>query len=164
MKKSILTFLLAMGFYAVSLRAQEVRVQGEIMILGYIGQPFVGAGVGIEAPLGTHFSLNFDANWGNQDDGTALEFRPAVNYYFGQEQKGMFVGAALKYIKLSERDESTDMWENNLYTLGFNIGVKALLSESWTFGFTASPHVAVGGMEEGDVAGITAQLGLGYKF
>jgi hypothetical protein len=46
-------------------------VQGEIIILGYIGQPFIGAGAGIEAPMGDHFSLNFDVNWGSQEDGTA---------------------------------------------------------------------------------------------
>jgi len=164
MKKAILPILLFTSLYATNLKAQEVRVQGEMIILGYIGQPFVGAGAGIEAPMGDHFSLNFDVNWGSQEDGTAWEFRPAVNYYLGHEQKGVFVGAALKYIKLQERDESSASWENNLYTVGFNLGVKALLSESISFGFTASPHFAMGGQTEANVAGITAQLALGYRF
>jgi len=164
MKKLVFFFLLMVSFYSTNLKAQEVRVQGEIIILGYIGQPFIGAGAGIEAPMGQHFSLNFDVNWGSQEDGTAWEFRPAVNYYFGQEQKGLFVGPALKYIKLKEGDESAASWENNLYTVGFNLGLKALLSESISFGFTASPHFAMGGQTEANVAGITAQLALGYRF
>jgi len=164
MKKAILLILLLTGFYVANLRAQEVRMQGEIIILGYIGQPFIGAGAGIEAPMGDHFSMNFDVNWGSQEDGTAWEFRPAVHYYFGQEQKGVFVGPALKYIKLQERDDSDASWENNLYTVGFNLGVKALLSESVSFSFIASPHFAMGGQSEANVAGITAQLALGYRF
>ena len=164
MKKAILPILLLTSFYATKLKAQEVRVQGEMIILGYIGQPFIGVGAGIEAPFGQHFSLNFDANWGSQEDGIAWEFRPAVNYYISKEQKGVFVGPALKYIKLKEREESAENWENNLYTIGFNLGVKALLSESMSFSFTASPHFAAGGQQEANVAGITAQLALGYRF
>ena len=164
MKKSLLTFILLGGLYSGSLFAQEIRVQGNMLILGYINGPFVGAGAGIEAGLGDHFTLNFDANWGSQEDGTSLELRPAVNYYFGQEHNGFFVGAAFKYINLKESEESNDDWENNLYSIGFNLGFKALLSEDWTLAFTASPHKTVGGQTEGDVAGISAQLGLGYRF
>ena len=164
MKKFIFTFLLLGGVYSGSLLAQEVRVQGNMLILGYIENPFLGAGAGIEAGMGNHFTLNVDANWGTQEDGTSLELRPAVNYYFGQEHKGLFVGAAFKYINLKESEESNDVWEDNLYSIGFNLGFKALLSEDWTLAFTASPHKTVGGQTEGDVAGISAQLALGYRF
>ncbi|MBK9106013.1 MAG: DUF3575 domain-containing protein [Saprospiraceae bacterium] len=164
MKKSLLTFILLGGLYSGSLFAQEIRVQGNMLIVGYIESPFVGAGAGIEANMGDHFSLNVDANWGSQEEGSSLELRPAVNYYFGADHKGLFLGAAFKYINLNEKEEGVDLWEDNLYTLGFNLGFKALLSEKLTLGFTASPHVAVGGQQEGDVAGISAQLGLGYRF
>ncbi len=164
MKKSIFTLLLLGGLYSGSLLAQEVRVQGNMLILGYIENPFIGAGVGFETGLGKHFSLNLDASWGSQEDGSSLELRPAVNYYFGKEQKGLFVGAAFKYINLNESEENANLWEDNLYTLGFNLGFKSLISDNWTIGLTASPHVSVGGQQEGDVAGISAQLGLGYRF
>lgn len=164
MKKSILTLLLFGGMYSASLFGQEVRLQGNMLILGYINDPFIGAGAAIEAGMGEHFTLNFDVNWGSHENGSSLELRPAVNYYFGMEQKGLFVGAAFKYINLKESAETTVDWENNLYTLGFNLGFKALLSETLTLGFTASPHVSVGGTKEGDVAGLSAQLGVGYRF
>jgi len=164
MKKSILTLLLFGGLCTGSLLAQEVRVQGNMLILGYIETPFIGAGAGIEAGLGEHFTLNLDANWGSQEEGSSLELRPAVNYYFGTERKGLFVGAAFKYINLNESGENSDRWEDNLYSIGFNLGFKALLSEDWTLAFTASPHKTVGGQREGDVAGISAQVALGYRF
>lgn len=164
MKKSILTLVLFGGLFTGSILAQEIRVQGNMLILGYIENPFIGAGAGIEAGLGEHFTLNLDANWGSQEEGSSLELRPAVNYYFGMEKKGLFVGAAFKYINLSESEENADRWEDNLYTLGFNLGFKALLSEKFTLAFTASPHVGVGGQQEGDVAGISAQVALGYRF
>jgi hypothetical protein len=164
MKKSILVLLLLGGMYSGSLVAQEVRVQGNMLILGYIDDPFVGAGAGIEAGLGEHFTLNFDANWGSHEDGSSLELRPAVNYYFGKELKGLFVGGAFKYINLSEKGEQADSWEDNLYSIGFNLGFKALVGEDWTLAFTASPHKTVGGHTEGDVAGISAQVALGYRF
>jgi len=156
--------LLFGGLYTGSIMTQEIRVQGNMLILGYINDPFIGAVAGIEAGMGEHFTLNFDANWGSHENGSSLELRPAVNYYFGMEQKGLFVGAAFKYINLKESFETTVDWENNLYTLGFNLGFKALLSDALTLGFVASPHVSLGGTKEGDVAGMSAQLALGYRF
>gem|GEM_PF-1674360 len=159
-----MTLLLFGGLYTGSIMTQEIRVQGNMLILGYINDPFIGAVAGIEAGMGEHFTLNFDANWGSHENGSSLELRPAVNYYFGMEQKGLFVGAAFKYINLKESFETTVDWENNLYTLGFNLGFKALLSDALTLGFVASPHVSLGGTKEGDVAGMSAQLALGYRF
>ena len=164
MKKTWFCLMLFGGLFSGSLLAQEVRVGANMLILGYIDNPFMGAGAGIEAGLGEHFTLNADANWGSNGEGSSLEFRPAVNYYFGAEQKGFFVGAAFKYINLKEEGEDVDRWEDHLYSIGFNLGFKALLSESWTLAFTASPHKTVGGSHESDVAGISAQLGLGYRF
>jgi Protein of unknown function (DUF3575) len=164
MKKPVLTLMVLGVLFTGRLIGQELRVQGNMLILGYIDDPFVGAGAGIEAGLGEHFTLNFDANWGSHEGGSSLELRPAVNYYFGREQKGLFVGGAFKYISLSEQEENADSWEDNLYSIGFNLGFKALLSEVWTLAFTASPHKTVGGHTEGDVAGISGQLALGYRF
>jgi len=163
MKKLIFTILLAVGMYSGSLFAQEVRVQGTMMILGYIDGAFLGVGAGIESPLGTHFSLNFDVNWASQEVGSTLELRPAVNYYFGKAQHGLFVGAAAKYISLNESDDQ-QRYDDDLYSIGFNLGFKALLSEAWTLSFVASPHKTVGGTTESDVAGISAQMAVGYRF
>ena len=163
MKKLIFTIFLLTRFYSGSLLAQEVRVQGTMMILGYIDGAFLGAGAGIEAPLGTHFSLNFDVNWASQEVGSTIEIRPAVNYYFGKEQHGLFVGAAAKYISLKEADDQ-ERWDDDLYSIGFNLGFKALLSDAWILAFTASPHKTVGGTTESDVAGISAQVAVGYRF
>jgi len=163
MKKSITILFLLAGMYSGSIMAQEVRVQGTMMILGYIDGAFLGAGAGIEAPLGTHFSLNFDVNWASQEVGTTLELRPSVNYYFGKEQRGLFVGAAAKYISLKEADHQ-ERWDDDLYSIGFNLGFKALLSDAVSLTFVASPHKTVGGTTESDVAGISAQFAVGYKF
>lgn len=164
MKKSILFFLFFGIFATGKLVAQEIRVQGNMLILGYINDPFFGAGVGFEAGLGEHFTLNIDGNWGSNVSGKSMELRPAVNYYFSAMQKGIFVGAAFKYIRLTEEDEQLDSWEDNLYSIGFNLGFKALIEENWTITFVASPHKTVGGHSEGDVAGISTQLALGYRF
>jgi len=164
MKNILVILFLLSGSASTSLTAQEVRIEGNMLILGYINDPFIGAGVGFETELGQHFSLNLDANWGSHEKGSSLELRPAVNYYFGAEQKGAFVGAAFKYISLSEKEEGVDNWEDKLYSIGFNLGFKAVMHEKWTLTFVASPHKTVGGHTEGDVAGMSAQLALGYRF
>jgi hypothetical protein len=164
MYRSIFLLLFMICLFTHNTHAQEIRVQGNMLILGYIDDPFVGGGIGFEAGVGEHFSLNADANWGSHERGTSLELRSSVNYYFGMEQKGLFVGAAFKYISLSEKNDAVDDWEDNLYSIGFNLGLKAVMSENWSFAFTASPHKTVGGRTEGDVAGISAQLALGYRF
>ena len=164
MKKSILSLLFFGCLFCSSSQAQEVRLNGGILILGYVDNPFVGFGAGFESSLGTHFTFNMDVNYGAQDGGHALSFRPAVHYYIGQQHKGFFIGPALKYINAKEPDESIGTYDDNLYALGFNLGVKALLSDQWTLSFLASPHVTVGGSGESDVAGMGAQLSLGYRF
>lgn len=164
MKLAIVILFLLGGFVSPTLSAQEVRVQGNMLILGYINDPFVGAGVGFETGLGQHFTLNMDVNLGSHEDGSSLELRPAVNYYVGQEQKGIFGGVAFKYISLNEKDEDVNNWEDHLYSIGINLGFKAVMQENWTLTFIASPHKTVGGHTEGDVAGISAQLAVGYRF
>lgn len=164
MKKSI-WILLFFGFlFSGNAYSQEVRVNGSLLILGYVNDPFAGFGVGVESSVGTHFTFNMDVNWGAQNGGTALSFRPALHYYTGKDHKGFFIGPALKYINAKEPDESQGTYADNLYALAFNLGVKSNLSERITLGFLASPHLTVGGSGESNVAGIGAQLSLGYKF
>lgn len=164
MKKAILILCCIAGCLANRIHAQEARLQAQMLILGYVNDPFIGAGAGLEAGLGEHTTLNIDANWGSQKNGTAWEFRPGVNYYFNTEKKGFFVGLNGKYIHLKEDEDSTVDWENNLYAIGINLGAKAMLSESLAMVLTINPHKTVGGTKEGDVAGISTQLGLGYRF
>jgi hypothetical protein len=65
---------------------------------------------------------------------------------------------------LTESDEDTNRWDDSLYSIGFNLGFKAILSDKMTLAFVTSPHKTVGGSQESDVAGISAQLALGYRF
>ena len=74
------------------------------------------------------------------------------------------MGAALSITHSREEEEASIPWEADLYSIGFNLGFKALISENWTLAFTASPHKTVGGQKEGDVAGISGQLAVGYRF
>jgi hypothetical protein len=164
MKKSIWALLLFGCMYSSTAYSQEVRLNGGLMILGYVNDPFAGFGVGIETSVGTHFTFNMDVNWGAQKGGNTVEFRPALHYYTGKQQKGFFVGPALKYISVKEPDESQGEYADNLYALAFNVGVKSSLSERLTLSFLASPHLTVGGSGESDVAGISAQLSVGYEF
>lgn len=164
MKNAFLTLLCICGLGYGKVIGQELRLQGQMLILGYVNNPFIGAGIGVEAGLGQHMTLNMDANWGSQKDGTAWEFRPAVNYYFNTDKKGFFLGLNGKYINLKEDEATINDWENNLYAIGFNLGVKAMMSEALALVWTVSPHKTFGGSSEGDVAGISTQLGLGFRF
>ncbi len=164
MKKSIWTLIMFGCLFFGTSHAQEVRVNGSMLILGYFNDPFIGIGAGIESSIGTHFTLNMDVNWGTQKGGSALALRPALHYYPGKQQKGFFVGPALKYIHAKEPDESVGTYADNLYALAFNLGIKSYVGDQWTLSFLASPHVTVGGSGESDVAGIGAQISLGYRF
>ena len=164
MKKCFLILCCLIGLSTTAITAEEVRVQAQMLILGYVNNPFIGVGAGLEAGLGQHMTLNVDANWGTQKDGTAWEFRPGVNYYFSTDKKGFFLGLNGKYISLKEDEDTINDWENNLYAIGINLGAKAMLSESLALVLTINPHKTIGGTTEGDVAGISTQLGLGYRF
>jgi hypothetical protein len=157
-------FILAGILLANHATAQEVRLQGNMMILGEIENPFLGFGVGYENPLGKHFSVGLDVNVGWQEEANAIDFRPAVRYYFGQEQFGFFAGVSFKYISLNEKDEEQGQWEDNLFAPGLDLGVKARLGDFGSFGILLNPHKTVGGSGEADVAGMSAQVFFGYRF
>ena len=149
------------------IHAQEVRLQGNLLVLGSIEDPFVGFGVGYENGLGKHFSVGLDVNVGWQEEANALDFRPAVRYYFGQEHFGLFGGVSFKYISLNEKNEEPGQWADNLFAPGLDIGVKARAGDWGAFGVLFNPHVTVGGSEgspEGNVAGMSANVFFGYRF
>ncbi len=155
--------ILAILFVGGRTNAQEVRLQGNLMVLGEIENPFLGFGVGYENGLGKHFAVGLDVNVGWQEEANAIDFRPAVRYYFGLEQFGLFAGVSFKYISLNEKDEELGQWEDNLFAPGLDIGVKARVGESGTFGILLNPHKTVGGSGEADVAGMSAQVFFGYR-
>ncbi|MBK9106012.1 MAG: DUF3575 domain-containing protein [Saprospiraceae bacterium] len=161
--KQLFIIVLCIWGYTSSLYGQEFRVQGNMLVLGEIESPFIGIGAGIEAGLGEHFSLSFDFNWSTQADGSVIEYRPAVNYYIKKGQSGFFSGVALKLYNLNENDV-TPSWEHKFYFIGINVGYKALLSDNWTLSFMACPHFGRGGYGPSTSMGISAQLGLGYRF
>jgi hypothetical protein len=156
--------LFAILFVGGRINAQEVRLQGNLMVLGYIENPFVGFGVGYENGLGKHFSVGLDVNVGWQEEANAIDFRPAVRYYFGQEHFGFFGGVSFKYISLNEKNEEQGQWEDNLFAPGLDLGVKARVGDFGTFGILLNPHKTVGGSTEADVAGMSANVFFGYRF
>lgn len=163
MKMTFYVYVVLLGLYASPLRAQELRLQGTMSILGEINGPFAGIGAGFENQVSTHFSLNVDVLWASQDLGTTLDFRPAVHYYFSSGQQGFYIGPSFKYIRLQEREENVDRYTENLYAPGFNFGVKSRLGEFGSLGLNLNPHITVGGSHESNVAGMSFQLGLGYS-
>ena len=164
MIKSFLVFLLFAFVNSGSLIGQEVRLNTNMLILGYIESPFLGVGAGLEAGVGKHFSLSFDFNWGKQHNGTAMEYRPSVNYYFKTDQLGFFAGAAINFINLAESDESNGGFPGTkFYSLGINMGYKFLISDHWTIGFTAYPQYTPPVIRPEGSLGISAQIGVGYR-
>ncbi len=165
MIKSLLAFLLFVLANSSSLFGQEVRLNMNMLVLGYIESPFLGVGAGLEAGVGKHFSLNFDFNWGKQPDGTALEYRPSVNYYGKTDQLGFFAGAAINFIDLTESDETNGGFPGTkFYSLGINMGYKILISKNWTIGFTACPQYTSPVIGPEGSIGLSTQVALGYKF
>ena len=132
-----------------------------MLVLGFIESPFMGIGAGMEMGLGAHISLSFDVNWSANKEGSVTEFRPSVNYYFKTLQSGFFLGPAFKLFIL---DDDNEMWEHKFYNIGLNIGYKVMLQEDWTLGLTACPHFGFGPTGSSRTPGISAQLGLGYRF
>jgi hypothetical protein len=164
MIKSLLAFLLFAFANSGYLFGQEVRLNTNMLVLGYIESPFLGVGAGVEAGVGKHFSLSFDFNWGKQHDGTALEYRPSVNYYIKTDQLGFFAGAAINFINLTESDESNGGFPGTkFYSLGINMGYKVLISDHWTIGFTAYPQYTPMVIRPEGSLGISAQIGVGYR-
>ncbi len=163
MKKSILTFMFFAGFSSLMI-GQEIRIQGSFLILGTINDPFLGVGIGLENPMGKHFSLNLDGNYGTQERGTTLEFRTAVRYFPGKNQIGFYIGPVLKYINLKEKNEIFNRYDNHLYAPGFDIGVKTDFLGFSSLGINLNPHLTVGGDGESAVAGMSAQVALGFYF
>lgn len=95
MRLFLYTPFILFGHFSTSICAQEVRVQANTLVLGCIENPFFGFGAGIETGIGDHLGVSFDINWGIQEDGTSLELRPSVNYYFDVDQLGFFFGGRL---------------------------------------------------------------------
>lgn len=164
MKSVIKCLLVGLTFLWTSqLYAQEVTVSASTQIYGYIDDAFAGFGLGIEAPASTKSSLVFNLNIGSQERGTAIEFRSSWLYYFGSNHTCFFLGPSLKYISLKEPDNKDDFLDT-LYALGFSTGYKVSIGEKLRMHLILNPHVTVGERTEGNVAGISAQVGLGYLF
>lgn len=165
MRLFLFIILLLVGLYSTSIRAQEVRVQANTLILGCIDNPFFGVGAGVETGIGDHFGVSFDFNWGVQKDGTSVELRPSVNYYFEMDQLGFFVGGVLNMIILTKDDKNIPSdWASKFYTLGLNLGYKKLLSEKWTLGITIIPQYNPSEWCPGGSLGFSSQVALGHRF
>ena len=165
MIKCFLVFLLFAFVNLGSIIGQEVRLNTNMLVLGYVESPFLGFGAGLEAGVGKHFSLSFDFNWSKQHDGTATEYRPSVNYYIKTDQLGFFAGAAMNFIDLTESDETNGGFPGTkFYSLGINMGYKFLISDHWTIGFTAYPQYTPPVIGPEGSIGLSTQAAFGYKF
>lgn len=142
--------------------AQEFRLSGSVQILGEINGAFTGFGLGLENPLGKHFSLSADVNAGYSDKGRALAIRPAIHYFLSREQKGFYIGPSVKYIHLKERLDY-DRYQDELFAVGFSLGAKSKINDRLILTLDLSPHKTLGGNNEADVAGISGGISIGYR-
>lgn len=146
--------------------SQEIRGLMGIQVYGDLTGAFVGPGIGIESDLGKHFTINSDFTIGFQEVGTAFQFKPAVHFYFRQDNKGFFIGPSFKYVSLNEKN-NLDNFVDDIYTVGFSLGLKSTFKNRFNYFISSSPHYAVGSSTGtrnlGGVAGISFNVGLAYK-
>ena len=153
---------IAFLFSAKKAHTQELHLSGGVQFYGEINGGFSGFGLGLENEISRHFSLSGDVNVGYNKIGRAVELRPSVHYYFNQDQKGFYIGPSLKYIILKEVWD-LDLYDDQLYAVGFSLGIKTEINEHLIFSLNLSPHKTIGGLNEADVAGISGQLNIGYR-
>lgn len=145
------------------LRAQELRISAGTQILGEINGAFTGFGIGFENRITDHFSLAGDLNLGLQKRGSAYEIRPAIHYFINRVQKGFYIGPSGKYIILKEKLDF-NRFDDRLYAFGFSLGWKGVVNDHLLYNLNLSPHKTFGGRNESDVAGMSAQISIGYRF
>ncbi len=83
-----------------------------------IKEAFMGPGIGFENDLITHFTLNADINAGFSSIGTAIEFKPVIQYYFQPNNNGFYIGPSFKYTRLIEKNNANkdvNNYDDDLY-------------------------------------------------
>ena len=158
----VIVFFIVFGGSPTQVVAQEIRTFGYLQALGEINGGFPGAGIGIENPFGKHFAMAADFSVSFQSLGTAMELKTAAHYYFRKDQQGLFLGPALKYISLDEKGENA-RYLDELYAVGFTVGIKSQIPKGPMLFIALNPHKTIGERDEGDVAGISGQLGLSFS-
>ena len=154
------------SFFTISVHSKEIRLLGGVQVYGGLTGAFVGSGVGIEGNLGKHFTINTDVNFGFQEKGSAIAFKPAMHFYFSPENKGFFIGPSFKYVSINEKN-NLDLYSDNVYTAGFSLGLKSVFKGRIYYFIQANPHYSIGSSSGpgalGSVAGISVNFGLSYK-
>ncbi|MFK7747980.1 MAG: DUF3575 domain-containing protein [Kordia sp.] len=163
------TSLLCTAFCLIftnTIHSQEIRLLGGVQVYGGLTGAFIGPGVGIEGNIGKHFTINTDFNFGFQEKGSAIEFKPAVHFYFSKENKGFFIGPSFKYVAINEKND-LDVYSDDVYSAGFSLGLKSVFKDRIYYFIQANPHYSLGSSngpgELGSVAGISVNVGLSYK-
>ncbi|MBK7883138.1 MAG: DUF3575 domain-containing protein [Chitinophagaceae bacterium] len=143
--KTIYSLFPAITFNAFSknTNAQELRLYGGVQVYGSVNGAFTGPGIGFENSIARHFTLNADLNAGFSSTGSAIEFKPAVQYYFKPQNRGFYIGPSFKYIRLNEKGNNEE-YVDDLYSIGFNVGIKTEFKSKYVFLFNASPHATIG--------------------
>ncbi|WP_430408257.1 hypothetical protein [Kordia sp.] len=166
--KTLTSLLFATCFliFTNTIHSQEIRILGGAQVYGGLTGAFIGPGVGIEGNLGKHFTINTDFNFGFQEKGSAIEFKPAVHFYFSKENRGFFLGPSFKYVSINEKND-LDIYADDVYSAGFSLGVKSLFKGNIYYFIQANPHYSIGSSNGqgalGSVAGISVNFGLSYK-
>ncbi len=162
--KWLFVFLLGLSFSTNQLDAQELRLTSATFALGEIPRSYNGVSLGLETSLSTHFTLGVDGSYAyNSLKGGLWAIQPTVRFYFNDDHTGFYLGANTKLMKLNELDDRNE-YPSHLYALGFDLGFKSRITESLMLIVQASPHLTVGGPGVSDVAGISGNIGLSYRF
>jgi len=149
-------------FTNISLLSQEIRLYGGVQFQDHVHGGFNGAGIGIENPLSKRFSFNTDVLFGFQAVGSTVEVKTGVHLYFNDDQNGFFIGPALKYTTLKERNDR-NLYDDSLFAAGFTVGVKTTFLDRATIVSSVSPHHTIGGSVIGAGARLSAQIGIGFR-
>ncbi len=145
-----------------SLQGQELRGSATVLITAS-GESLPGFGIGVEAPFGKHFSTSIDGSMGFHRLGSTIMLKPSLNFYFSKKQKGIFIGPALNYIALKNKNDGEEKADHgSMFGLGFNFGGKGNLSEKMTLHVVFTPQASVGPFNG---VGLSAnlQVGVGFK-
>ena len=157
-------FLMTCLHFSQSLAAQDISLSAgmNVSVMGAIEGAFVGPSIGLEVTTSIPVAVDFEMSIGSGKSGNLLILQPTVKYFFGkQKDNGFFLGTHGKIMSLAEQEDHQFL-ADHLYALGATLGIKQKLGNHLNFMMVTTPHVTLGGTNEGDVAGIGLMVGLSY--
>ena len=159
--KYLILVSLALFFVTKESNAQEIRLSGSLLAVGGSAHPYLGASIGFESGIGTHFTMVFDANIAPDEIGTWLSYKPSVLYYFKKDRTGLFMGPSVAYHHLKE-PKGEDLYHEGAFAVGLDLGFKSRISEKIAWHITLAPEITWGPWN-GSLAAIMTQTGVTFK-